>query len=112
VRRFSNRLLFDPISRVAREPIRKLHPSGRLIGALRLLLSSGVRPTYLTIGIGAALHYLKNSDRDFRQISRLNDFRLPAFLKYHLSLSEESLESRYISSQFENVSSYLARVTA
>ena len=68
VRRFSNKLLFDPISRVAREPIRKLHPSGRLTGALRLLLSSGVRPTYLMVGIGAALKYLAKDDRDYSQI--------------------------------------------
>lgn len=112
VRRFSNRLLFDPISRVAREPIRKLHPSGRLTGALRLLLSSGVRPTYLTIGIGAALHYLDKSDRDFLQISHLREFGVPAFLRYHLSIPEDSLESRFISNTFEDVSNYFTRVLA
>ena len=112
VRRFSNKLLFDPISRVAREPIRKLHPSGRLTGALRLLLSSGVRPIYLTIGIGAALHYLANNDKDFLQISHLSRFGIPAFLKYHLSMSEDSIESTFISDNFEDVSNYLARVIA
>lgn len=112
VRRFSNRLLFDPISRVAREPIRKLHPSGRLTGALRLLLSSGVRPTYLMIGIGAALHYLAKNDKDFRQVSLLNDFGIPAFLKYHLSMPEDGLESRYIDQNFDRVTSYLDRVLA
>ncbi len=110
VRRFSNRLLFDPISRVAREPIRKLHPSGRLTGALRLLLSSGVRPTYLTIGIVAALHYLAKGDRDFLQISHLREFGISSFLKYHLSMPEDCLESRFITSNFEDVSNYLARV--
>jgi mannitol-1-phosphate/altronate dehydrogenase len=112
VRRFSNKLLYDPISRVAREPIRKLHPSGRLIGALRLLLSSGVRPTYLTIGIGAALHYLAKDDRDFRQISHLEEFGVSAFLKYHLSMPRESLESSYIEKNFDDVTNYLQRMLA
>ena len=112
VRRFSNALLFDPISRVAREPIRKLHPSGRLTGALRLLLSSGVLPTYLMIGIGAALNYLAEDDKDFLLISHLKEFGLPAFLKYHLSISEDSLESRYIQKNFLEVSDYLERVLA
>ena len=112
VRRFSNKLLYDPISRVAREPIRKLHPSGRLIGALRLLLSSGVRPTYLTIGICAALHYLATDDRDFRQISHLEEFGVSAFLKYHLSIPQESLESSYIEKNFDDVTNYLQRMLA
>lgn len=112
VRRFSNKLLFDPISRVAREPIRKLHPSGRLTGALHLLLSSGVLPTYLMIGIGAALHYSEKNDRDFRQVSHLKEFGIPAFLKYHLSMPENSLESRYIQKNIDHVSGYLARVLA
>ncbi|UXA04237.1 mannitol-1-phosphate 5-dehydrogenase [Mycobacterium sp. SMC-2] len=112
VRRFANRLLFDPVSRVAREPIRKLHPSGRLTGALRLLLSAGVRPVYLTIGIGAALHYMAKDDKDFRQLSHLDEFGLPAFLQYHLSLRPDSLESRYIEQSFAGVSAYLRREIA
>lgn len=112
VRRFSNKLLFDPISRVAREPIRKLHPSGRLTGALRLLLSAGVRPTYLTIGIGAALKYLAENDKDFFQLSNLDIFGLPAFLKYHLSIDEKSLESVYIVQNYSHVTNYLLRVLA
>lgn len=110
VRRFSNKLLFDPISRVAREPIRKLHPSGRLTGALRLLLSSGVRPTYLMVGIGAALMYLAKDDRDYSQIICLQDFGIPSFLKYHLSMPENSIESKYIQQNFNNVSNYLHQV--
>lgn len=112
VRRFSNKLLFDPISRVAREPIRKLHPSGRLTGALRLLLSSGVRPTYLMVGIVAALNYLAKNDKDFRQISCLQEFGISAFLKYHLSIPESSLESRYIACNYDDVTSFLSRVLA
>jgi len=107
VRRFSNKLLYDPISRVAREPIRKLHPSGRLTGALRLLLSTGVRPTYLMVGIASALKYLSQNDKDFLQISLLEVFGIPAFLKYHLSMSESSLETIFIEKNFKGASDYL-----
>ena len=36
LKRFENKLLFDPISRVAREPLRKLRSDNRIILALRL----------------------------------------------------------------------------
>jgi hypothetical protein len=107
VRRFSNRLLYDPISRVAREPIRKLHPSGRLTGALRLLLTAGVNPTYLMVGIAAALHYHAPQDKDYRQLILLDQFGVASFLKYHLSMSPDSLEARYIESKYADAVDYL-----
>ena len=109
VRRFSNRLLYDPISRVAREPIRKLHPSGRLTGALRLLLSAGVDPTYLMVGIAAALRYHAPLDKDYRQLVLLEEFGLSSFLKYHLAMSPDSLETQYIESKYAGAVEYLQR---
>lgn len=96
VRRFSNPLLFDPVSRVAREPLRKLHPSGRLTGALRLLLSTGVNPTYLMAGVAAALCYAEPNDRDHRQLRELETFGIAAFLQYHLGMRKDSLEAEFI----------------
>ena len=46
INRFANKLLFDPISRVAREPIRKLSPNNRIILSLRLGLFN---PEHLSI---------------------------------------------------------------
>lgn len=112
VRRFSNRLLFDPISRVAREPIRKLHPSGRLMGALRLLLSTGVNPVYLTAGVTAALQYKARQDKDYAQLNLLDQFGIPAFLKYHLAIRPDSLESRYIEKKYGDALQYLQRELA
>ena len=109
VRRFSNLLLFDPIARVAREPIRKLHPSGRLMGALRLLLSTGVRPTYLVAGIVAALKYSDVNDRDHMQLKYLEDFGVEAFIKYHLGLDSSSLESQYIVRRYKEVVVFLEK---
>lgn len=109
VRRFSNFLLYDPVSRVAREPLRKLHPSGRLTGALRLLLSTGVNPTYLMAGIAAALSYADKNDKDYDQLSQLHEFGVPAFLKYHLGLDEKSVESEFISKRYADAVSFLQR---
>jgi hypothetical protein len=109
VRRFSNHLLFDPVSRVAREPLRKLHPSGRLMGALRLLLSTGVNPTYLMAGIAAALCYSEKNDQDYVQLHELNEFGIPSFLKFHLGMSEQSIESDFVATHFADTVRFLRR---
>jgi len=109
VRRFSNALLFDPVSRVAREPLRKLHPSGRLTGALRLLLLAGINPTFLMAGIAAALCYSDEGDRDFLQLSELKAFGISSFLKYHLGLDEKSIESEFVSKHYQDALGFLQR---
>ena len=62
LRRFDNAVLNDPVIRVARDPCRKLAPSDRLVGALRLAAKAGRRPTSLAVGIAAALHYRNPDD--------------------------------------------------
>lgn len=62
--RFRNKLLFDPISRVSREPLRKLGLEGRLIGAAQICLSHGVMPNNLITGIAAALLFQDQKDPD------------------------------------------------
>ena len=109
VRRFSNSLLFDPVSRVAREPLRKLHPSGRLMGALRLLLSTGVNPTYLMSGIAAALSYADKNDRDYVQLTELDVFGVPAFLKYHLGMDKYGIECEFVTKHYTDAVRFLKR---
>jgi mannitol-1-phosphate 5-dehydrogenase len=55
--RFANRTLADPVSRLARDPLRKLAPGDRLVGAARLAEKHGIRPEGLAWGIAAALVY-------------------------------------------------------
>jgi mannitol-1-phosphate 5-dehydrogenase len=55
--RFANRALADPIGRLARDPLRKLAPGDRLVGAARLAERHGIRPEGLAWGIAAALAY-------------------------------------------------------
>ena len=55
--RFANRALGDPIERLARDPLRKLAPSDRLVVAARLAEKHGIHPEGLALGIAAALTY-------------------------------------------------------
>ncbi len=62
MRRFSNRALGDPIVRVAADPLRKLRPEDRLVGAALLCLKHGVEPLALAHVIRAALSYDNPAD--------------------------------------------------
>lgn len=55
--RLANRGLADPVRRLARDPLRKLAPQDRLVGAARLAEAAGVPPANLAWGIAAALAY-------------------------------------------------------
>jgi len=55
--RFENTALGDTIARVTRDPERKLRPDDRLVGAVRLLLDSGLEPAGFCTAIAAALLY-------------------------------------------------------
>ena len=54
--RFQNPYLKDTIERVGREPLRKLKPNDRLIGALRGCEQQGILPVYLSFAVAAALY--------------------------------------------------------
>lgn len=62
ISRFSNKLLFDPISRVARDPIRKLAKDNRLILALRIAIFNKKLPHFTATGVKAALNYFDKND--------------------------------------------------
>lgn len=56
-RRFANRALGDTVFRLARDPLRKLGPDDRLVGAARLSEQAGITPTCLSLGIAAAYRF-------------------------------------------------------
>jgi mannitol-1-phosphate 5-dehydrogenase len=60
--RLANRALADPISRLCRDPLRKLGPDDRLVGAARLAERHNIRPIGLAWGIAAALAYDRPDD--------------------------------------------------
>lgn len=56
-RRFANRALGDTILRLGRDPVRKLGPTDRLVGAARLAERAGVTPHALSWAIAAAYRF-------------------------------------------------------
>lgn len=57
LRRFHNKALGDQVARVAKDPMRKLGPEDRLIGAARMCLQQGVEPVNLCLACAAALRF-------------------------------------------------------
>lgn len=62
LQRFKNPYLRDTVSRVARDPIRKLQPSDRLIGAARACEIENITPVYLSFAIALALSFMDDTD--------------------------------------------------
>jgi mannitol-1-phosphate/altronate dehydrogenase len=92
-RRFCNELLCDPISRVAREPLRKLDLEGRLIGAAQICISLGFIPQNILIGITSALLFENEKDADSQLCFMRKVLTSKALLTYILGLRKgEALE--------------------
>lgn len=62
IARFANPLLGDTVARVAGDPLRKLGPDDRLIGAARLCDEESVAPEQVTVACAAALAYDDSRD--------------------------------------------------
>ena len=60
--RYQNQELWDTLVRVDRDPIRKLQPDDRLVGAARLIEQTGGNPEALVQGIAAAFCYHAEGD--------------------------------------------------
>ena len=61
--RFKNPYLQDDVTRVGREPLRKLSPTDRLISPLTTAYGYGLPVDHLLVGVGAALHYNNPEDK-------------------------------------------------
>ena len=73
LKRFSNKLLYDKIERVAREPLRKIAKNNRLVLALRIALFNGVLPENTAKGLKAALYYNNTSDEEAVYFQKLRE---------------------------------------
>lgn len=66
IKRFKNPYLKDEVTRVGREPLRKLSDSDRLIKPLMTARGYNLSVDNLLLGIGAALHY--NNEEDAQSV--------------------------------------------
>lgn len=66
-----NRRLGDTIERNARDPLRKLGPDDRLVGAARIIMEAGGAAEGVATGIAAALFYEHGGDRSSEELAKL-----------------------------------------
>jgi mannitol-1-phosphate 5-dehydrogenase len=72
IRRFEDAELADPVDRVGRDPLRKLQPHDRLVGAAQLVQETlGHVPSYFALGIAGALLYRSDHDGEARRLRRM-----------------------------------------
>jgi mannitol-1-phosphate 5-dehydrogenase len=76
MRRFEDAELADPVDRVARDPIRKLLPHDRLVGAAQLVRATlGRVPRHFALGIAGALLYRNKEDEEACRLARMLERR-------------------------------------
>jgi mannitol-1-phosphate 5-dehydrogenase len=64
LRRMTNPFLHDEVERVCRDPVRKLGPNDRLVGAMREALRQGIEPRRMARGGAAALRFAADRGLD------------------------------------------------
>jgi mannitol-1-phosphate 5-dehydrogenase len=70
MRRFEDAELADPVERVARDPLRKLQPNDRLVGAAKLVQATlGHVPHHFALGIAGVLLYRNEQDEEAVRLS-------------------------------------------
>ncbi|MDO4961175.1 MAG: mannitol-1-phosphate 5-dehydrogenase [Eubacteriales bacterium] len=69
--RFTNPYLQDDVTRVGRDPLRKLSPKDRLIDPMMTAYGYGLPVDHLILGIGAALHYDNADDPQSVELQKL-----------------------------------------
>lgn len=86
--RFANRRLGDQVTRVGKDPLRKLGPQDRLSGALQFVLKQGGDPSPIALGIAAALLFDPADDPDAQSMRQtLADRGADAFLAEQTGLN-------------------------
>ena len=70
IKRFTTPGVTDPISRVCREPIRKISPNDRIMGPAYNCEEYGLDNTYLLKGVACALKYHSDGDIQAEEIHK------------------------------------------
>ena len=71
--KYTDRNIIDPMTRIARDPVRKLKPQDRFIMPARLALKAGYRPWAIARGAAAALFYYQEGDESAGQLKELRE---------------------------------------
>ena len=92
ISRFKNPYLKDDVTRVGREPLRKLSASDRLIKPMLTAHEAGVATPNLLLGIGAALHYSNVEDAQSVELQKkIAELGLEGAIKEVTGITNEAL---------------------
>lgn len=69
--KYTDRDIVDKLTRIARDPLRKLRPEDRLIGPSKIALSIGVKPTAIALATAAALFYDEPDDESAMKLQQM-----------------------------------------
>lgn len=102
--RFKNKYLQDDVTRVGREPLRKLSPTDRLVKPLTTALEYGFTVDNLITGIGAALNYNNPNDAQSVEMNKkINDLGVKKAFSEISGITDEeilnSIEKAYITAK-------------
>ena len=104
IARFENAALEDEITRVGRDPRRKLSSNDRLVGAARLAQSAGVQPWALALGTAAALCFSAANDPSANWIQQqLVQHGIDSFLRQVCGLNVRRGFGRYVRKQWRRL---------
>lgn len=108
IKRFKNPYLKDDVSRVGREPLRKLSDSDRLIKPLTTAKGYGLSVDNLVLGIGAALHYDNSADAQSVTLqSKIKELGVCKAVAEIANISDEGL-LEVIEKAYNNVKAFIA----
>ncbi len=104
IARYHNRALADPIARVGRDPVRKLGPDDRLIGAMCLCRSQGIAPDAVAMAAAAAILYNNPDDEAASRVQELlREGGVSTVLREICGLVPDSTEAVLIQKAFESL---------
>ncbi len=101
--------LLDPLERQVRDPLRKLGPHDRLVGAASLCQAAGIVPRALALAIAAGLRYAEPSDPAARALqTKLRQEGVDAVLEDVCGLSPDGELARLVKARIGDVDRFIA----
>ncbi|ANZ22747.1 mannitol-1-phosphate 5-dehydrogenase [Buchnera aphidicola (Diuraphis noxia)] len=102
--RFENPFLLDNLTRIARNPLQKLHKEERLVKPLLGCIQYGLSYGNLAKGIAAAFHYYNKNDLESLKISDfIKNQGIQKTLSNICGVSENSEEAHLIISEYNSI---------
>jgi mannitol-1-phosphate 5-dehydrogenase len=84
--KYQDKEIVDALTRVARDPIRKLGPTDRLIGPARLALDAGEKPVSIALAIAAALYYEDENDSSAVKLKEMRESKGIDYILENISM--------------------------